>query len=556
MKRLFDLVNDFAVNLAWAPLFWSLALFLPFFCLFLLRYSRPRWFEPFISWGGPTGKGVACLIITAFLGADLIYCLSSSFWDHVEPSVAISSWMFWRGEPVYQSFQTQQRYSSVYGPYTYILEGCCQGLIGPSVFSTKLITCAAGALAIGLFYFVLYKRTSADRALLFTSLLAALCLRLGPFAFWARSDPLLLLSVTLGLLAALRKSAASPIVLGLALGLAVGLKFNSFLYFLPVAVIAAKNGFGWRTLITVALIAAAVALLPFAIFPQISLWNYLAILGVAGVRGSGFLEYRLTWEWFVTVSTPVWGPLIFSLLATSKPAARMDSKVYLASIFVGFAVILMFASKVGAGPHHLLPFIPGILLFAAEQTNHGIRFCWRSNLLSVIGYALCFSWLTSCVLVAFRSAYAISTDSIRQEPEARAAIRDLQQIIDQHRSLTLLGGAPLGGTDVHGSYHLQLVFSGMPPGINPPMQMDYQLGGLVETDLLKLEEELEEKYHRPIAWVVPKGALPIGMKTAYQPDRPIFSAKFHQDFAARFEKTESSAFFDLYTAKARADGER
>ena len=87
--------------------------------------------------------------------------------------------------------------------------------------------------------------------------------------------------------------------------------------------------------------------------------------------------------------------------------------------------------------------------------------------------------------------------------------------------------------------------------INPPMQMDYQLAKVAESDLAKLEKELEEKYHRPIAWVVPKGAQPISMKTAYQPDRPLFSDKFHQEFAARFEKTESSRYFDLYSAKPK-----
>ena len=551
MKRLFDLVNDFAFDLSWSPWFWSFALFLPFFCLFFLRYYKPTWVAPFVSWGDPICKSGACLIIAAFLGADAIYCLSSSFWDHIEPSLGIGSWMFWRGEPLYQSFETQQRYSGVYGPYAYILEGCCQALIGPSVFATKLPACVAGAGAIGLFYLILLKRTSAGPAMLFTGLLAALCLRLGPFAFWARSDPLLLLCVTVGLLAATRKSAASTLLLGLSVGIAIGLKFNSFLYFLPVAVIAAKTGFDWRALIKIGSIAAAVALLPFVIFPQVSLWNYLAILRLAGARGSGLLEYRLTWEWFVTVCIPIAGPLIFFWLTSPASAERTNSKVYLASIFVGFSIILIFASKKGAGPHQLLPFIPSILLFAAEQSHQGRGFRWRSNMLSVTGYALCFSWLVSCTLVAFRSAWSISADSIRQEAEARASIHDLQQIVDQHPTLTLLGGAPLGGQPVYSSYHLQLVLSGMPPGINPPMQMDYQLAKVAESDLAKLEKELEEQYHRPIAWVVPKGAQPISMKTAYQPDRPLFSDKFHQDFAARFEKTESSRYFDLYSAKAK-----
>ena len=317
-----------------------------------------------------------------------------------------------------------------------------------------------------------------------------------------------------------------------------------------MAVVAAKTGFDWRSLIRIGSIAAAVALLPFLIFPQVSLLNYLKLLRLMSTRGFGFLEYRLTWEWFVTLSLPIVGPLGFWLLTSSDNSERTDSarKLYLGSIFVAFALLVMFASKVGAGPHHLLPLLPGILLFAAEQTDERIRFTWRSNLLSVTGYALCFSWLISCALVAFRSAWSVSSDSIRQEGAARESVRDLQHIIHQHPNVTLLGGAALGGQPVHSSYHLELVFNGMPPGINPPMQMDYQLAGIAESDLLRLEKELTEKYRRPIAWVVPKGALPFSMKTAYQPDRFLLSAKFQQDFAARFKKTESSTFFDLYTA--------
>ena len=227
MRRVLDFLNDFAFDLSWSPWFWSFAFVIPLFGLFFLRYYRPRWIAPFVGLGSPAWKSVACLMIAAFLGADVIYCLSSSFWDHVEPSVGIGSWTFWRGEPLYQGLETQQRYSGVYGPYTYILQSCCQGLFGPSVFATKLPGCAAGAGAIALFFVLLSKRTSAGTALLFTGLLAALCLRLGPFAFWARSDPLLLFCVTLGLFAATRKTTASAILLGLSLGLASSLKFNA-----------------------------------------------------------------------------------------------------------------------------------------------------------------------------------------------------------------------------------------------------------------------------------------------------------------------------------------
>src|SRR5437868_10568134 len=196
MHRFLNFVSEVSSDLSWAPLFWPFAFFVPFFGVFLLRYYRPRWFVPFASWGGPLCKGVACLILVAFVGADLSYCLSSAFSDHNEQAFGIESWLFWRGDPVYQDLLTQQRYSGPYGPYGYMAVGLCQGLIGPGVFATKLLPCIAGVAAVALFYLVVLRRTSASVALLFTGLLAALSLRLGPFAFWSRSDPFLLLCVT------------------------------------------------------------------------------------------------------------------------------------------------------------------------------------------------------------------------------------------------------------------------------------------------------------------------------------------------------------------------
>jgi hypothetical protein len=548
MHRLLNLVTDVSSGLSWAPLLWPFAFFVPFFFLFWLRHYRPRWLGPVANSGVPIAIGLACLVLAAFIAADAAYCLSSAFWDHNEPAVGIQSWMFWRGDAVYQNLLTQQRYSGPYGPYGYIAIGFFQGLIGPSVFATKLLPCLAGAMAMGLFFLVLWRRTSAWLALLFTSLLAALSLRLGPFAFWSRPEPFLLLCVATGLFAATRKGLINTVLLGVSLGIAVDLKISSVCYFLPVVVLAVETGCDWGKLAKAAAIAAVTVILPFIVFPQISLSNYLGILQVIGKRGSGLLEFHLSLEWLVTLFMPVGGGLLFYKLTSSERTAETagDQKRLLAAIVVASVALLLFASKLGAGPHHFLPLIPIVLLFAAEQTEKGRGFRWHSSMVAVTGYALCFSWLLSCMLVALGSAYSISAGAIRQESEAAASIRDLQQLVDEHPAYAWLGGAPLSGVPVQSPYHLQLVFKGMPPALHPPAQMDFQLAGLAETDLTKLENEIEGKYRKPIAWVVPKGSIPFGMKTAFDQSHPLFSEKFQREFAERFVKAGSSRFFDFY----------
>jgi hypothetical protein len=548
MNHLLKLFSDVCSALSWAPLFWPFAFFIPFFCLFCLRRYRPAWFNGGECWAGSISTAFAGLVLIGFFAADLSYCLSSAFWDHNESTVGIQSWMFWRGDAVYQNLVTEQRYSAPYGPYVYIIVGLCQGLTGPGVLATKLMPCAAGAAAIILFWLALRRSVSTRVALLFTCLLAALSLRLGPFAFWSRPDPFLLLCVTTGLVVAARKGLANTVLLGVALGVAINLKIQSALYFIPIAMIAIRNGFDLAALANAAAIALAVTILPFLVFPQIALGNYLGILRLVGKRGFGFLEYRLSLEWLVTVSLPLAGAFLFHQTTSDKRPDALDAndRRVLGSILVAAVAILIFASKLGAGPHHFLPLIPIILLFAVEQKEKGRTFRWQPSIAGVIGYAFCFSWLFSCGLVAIGSAYSLSTDAIRKEAEAAGAIRDLRQLVDEHPAYTWLGGAALGGLPIDSPYHLQLVFKGMPPGVIPPAQMDFQLARFREVDLTKLEKEIREKYGRPIAWVVPKGSLPFGMKTAFDQSHPLFSEKFQREFAEGFAKGGSSKFFDFY----------
>jgi hypothetical protein len=553
MNRLLDLFTRVSSGLSWAPLLWPFAFFIPFLCLFLLRRYRPGWFAGVDRWGALICNCVALLLLAAFFAADLSYCLSSAFWDHNEPSFGIQSWLFWRGDAVYQDLLTEQRYSGPYGPYGYIAVGFCQGLMGPSVFTTKLIPCAASALAIGLFYLVLRKRTSPRLALLFTSLLAALSLRLGPFAFWSRPEPFLLLCVTTGLLAATRKGLINTILLGVSLGVAFDLKISSVCYFLPLVVFAVKNGFGCIALLKTAAIATATAILPFVVFSQVSLSNYLTVLQVIGKRGSGLLEFRLSLEWLITVSLPLFGGLLFYRLTTRSHASPENRKLELAAVLAASLGLLMFASKLGAGPHHFLPLIPILLFFAAEQTHKGRGFRWHPSIAGVLGNALYFSWLLCCLVVGFGSACSLCVDAIRKEARSAASIRDLQQVVDTNPAYIWLGGAALGGEPIESSYYLQLVFKGMPPGIQPPAQMDFQLAGMPETNLAELEKEIADKYRRPVAWVAPKGSMPVGMKTAFDQSRPLFSEKFRREFSERFVNTSSSLFFDLYTPGAKPE---
>lgn len=554
MRTLFRILHVIGAELATWPVLWGIAFLVPLLLIFLLvvrAVALPR----LIIWESYLLRGAAIGLITAFAAMALLYLWSANFIDHVEPLVAVNSWLLWQGEPVYHLAESTQRQAIPYGPHLHIFIAAAQAAFGPSTFTSKLPAVLAALASLVLFYVTLARSTSRSRALVFTGLAAGLWLPFRHTVFWSRPEPFLLFAVTFALFAATRRGYLAAASVGAAAGVAIGLKTHGAFYFVPLAVLAARSGWSAGGWITAGATAVVTAFAPF-LLPQLSLQSYVGAVAVAAGYSIGPSDLQAGLQWLVTIFAPaVILPLVARLTNTAGThAPERDFWLYVGAIFASCLPVLLPASQTGAGPHHFIPFIPLLLFAAAELSHNGLTFRWSRNATGAIVQGVRYSWLISCLIVALWSTYAMTEQALRTQPRGVACTNDIRNLIAAHADKTLLMGVGGDGDYLPTFVRHELVFAGMPPGLDPITMMDFKGRNLPEPKLRALIDELRSRYGKPVIWLVPQGAPPFTMRTWYQPFDSLFSAEFRADFAALFERRESSEFFDVYAPRTNADG--
>src|SRR5690349_24841107 len=121
MRSLIFAMSAVSADLLAHPLFWALAFLVPFSVLFAVAH-RLRWLQLYAAHEHNIMGAVAVLAIAGLLAISTTNLFSPMFIDVYEPTVAIGSALFARGEPLYQALDTEQRYSGAYGPYLYLFQ--------------------------------------------------------------------------------------------------------------------------------------------------------------------------------------------------------------------------------------------------------------------------------------------------------------------------------------------------------------------------------------------------------------------------------------------------
>ena len=540
-------LKDFLTDFGYHPLFWPFALFVPFFLVFF-GVSRLAPKCRTIAFSRYLAAAVALAFLGALGAAAWANLRSEAFPDHVQPSVAAISALFWKGQPVYQNFATPERYSLVYGPLLYAIIGTFQGLLGPTVFATKLPGTLAAFGALLCTFLAIARATDRLTAFSFTGLMAAMMLHSYHLAFSVRSDPFIMLVVAIGLLAATYERSRTAVVLGLCVGVAVNLKLHSLAYFLPIFALAWKQNWSRRSRVGACVAALIVILLPFLIFPQVSAANYAGLLKVAAKHGFGPDEYRGNIEWCVALAFPALFAMGIMMIRLDEftPRFLRGESVYLAAFFVGFLLILIPASKLGAGRHHFLPFIPLALLFAARASVISIKTYRFQSAGPALAAALGCSWIACCSISTFRSAIFVYKTSRSEDAEARHCLADLLRARSEHADATLLVMPSGDDSYKHTFGRFRLIFEGTPIGIDPCALMDFVRGDAAEVDLLALTRTTMKRLGKPVLFLLPKDGEPFSMRTFYPPGGPLFQDKLRSDFNRTFWRIGSTEFFDLY----------
>ena len=546
-------LKEFLIDFGYHPLFWPFALFAPFL-VFFLGVTRLRPLCRHVALSKYAAAAWAVVLLAAFGAAAWANLFSAEFPDHVQPSVACSSALFWRGQPVYQDFATPERYSLVYGPLLFAGIALSQGLLGATVIATKLPGTLAAVGALVLTFLVIARATNRLTALSFTGLAAALLLHSFHLSFSVRGDPFILLAVALGLWAATQERSRTAVLLGLCVGAAVNMKLHSLAYFLPIFAIAWRQNWSRQARIGGAIVAGITILAPFLVFPQVSLANYLGLLKVASHHPPGTEEFRGTLEWCVALAFPALFALGIMQVRMEDFTRRFlrEESVYLAALCVAFLLILVPASKVGAGKHHFMPFIPIAMLFAARVASVSLKsYLFRSSG-PAIATALAFSWIAGCSIASLRAASFTFQTARADNAEAQHCLDDLMRARAEHPESVLLviPGDDAGYKRTFGRF--RLIFDGMPVGIDSCAVMDFLRGDAAEVDLLALSRAAMKQHRKPVLCLAPRDAAPFSMRTFYPPAGPLFSDKVRSDFNRNFTRIGATEFFDVYQPRASA----
>ncbi|MBE9009956.1 hypothetical protein IQ250_07020, partial [Pseudanabaenaceae cyanobacterium LEGE 13415] len=257
---------------------------IPAFVIFRFRNLFTRFIHPILFI-------LASVILLNYIGLVILYPTWADYADPAEANVAIVSWLFHRGQPLYPDLNAAERYINNYGALSYVIQTVFLRVLTPSIFSSKVAGCLAGLSSLGLI-FLLIKQRLGWRAAIYGSAIASLCFLAQTSAsglltssFWVRPDALLLFFTVLGLFLVVRGKRSIAIVgSAIALGISTNLKITAFLHFIPIYVLLLYR-FGFISIFISSSIALITIALPYLIFSQISFRKYWTWLHQVRLKG-------------------------------------------------------------------------------------------------------------------------------------------------------------------------------------------------------------------------------------------------------------------------------
>jgi hypothetical protein len=225
------------------------------------------------------------------------------------------------------------------------------------------------------------------------------------------------------------------------------------------------------------------------------------------------------------------------LPALGRTSARSEARVLGWSLVASMAVVVGAASKPGAGPYHLIPFLPGIIYGAALVVQgHGAAAREDANRAAGVKAFLC-----SIAIVAFlqTSYFVWSASRIPGTP----VVDDVNQFAGLHPSARI----EMGYSDVNEALTFVrpvLVFREGSYLLDAPAIQEYQMSGLeLPGATLRAIEDC-----RVNIWLIVKGGQPFLIRNRYPATGyvPIFDTRFRLAFLKTYRRTSSTQFFDVW----------
>jgi hypothetical protein len=481
-------------------------------------------------------------VLTVFVVIGVWYLNLDGFAGEVEPLVTSLSWLVQHGQPLYHEFEAPQRYSVLYGPSAFLVNGLFLQILGPSLFSAKLAS-FLGVMGCLVFLYCSLARSRRNWvALLITGLAVLYFWSQGFAVYLVRPDALLLFALGLALYAAGKgKPLVALVTVAVMMGFAINLKVHAVVYFIPVLAIMGGR-FGWLRTLAAAAGSSLVVVAPFAFHPQISAVNYIEWLRNALNHGLVSETVPATVQFTAYLLLPI-AALLFVSPLRSQHLKRHG--VTLVSLAPAFALTLVLAAKPGAGLVHLLPLVPttlylvGLILHEMLDLNPwlpaGPGRVSRQGILA----AVCLTVLLAGSVNIYRAVRLVDW----QVDQAPDLVADVQGIMASYPDISI--GMACGGEEKsfrNTWLRPLLVFANNPLLVEPIAVMECHLTG--HEMPLETYKALEKGV--VTMWLVPRNQRPFDKLNWYAPHEPIFSPRFIEHFESLYSLHGHSQYFDLW----------
>jgi hypothetical protein len=495
------------------------------------RETQPGWLT---SLAGCALTVTAVLGLATYVAVVVFYARGPQYFDAAEPTISAVGWLFRSGLPVYHAVDSAERYSHIYGPMVFIAQGTAMDVFGPTIETSKWV---GGSLALGAlaFTFCAVRPTIGIlRAIIVTGICALVLLGFRNYSFWTRAEPMQAFCVSAALVAALSgRRYGAPLVLGLCAGVLWNLKITGPLYSLPLFVLLLYRA-GWRPALVSVGVALVTAIVPFAVFSNISLDAYLTWVRLSAQTGLLLSTLRQNIEWAAFLAVP----LVLTYLAAPRTPRDRDrewSSVTLA-LFAAVCGVVIAGSKPGAGPYHLLPLLPIVCHLVAARLDHGVTASPAGAFHVAIGFVLVAGF------IAIREQVQFVT--IMAGRQSLDIAMDIDRFARTHHGVIEMG---YGVNDPLTFARPLLVFRNNSYFLDQPAVGEHQLAGLpIPAATIDALRHCRVEY-----WLIPRDEVPFSAVNMYSAVymRPLFSDAFRLAFFQTHARTESTDYFDVWQCR-------
>lgn len=535
LEHVFQVLASLRLQVANRPLVLFAALFTVGVLWSAIRPGRARPIHEQQRAPASVLPALALLALAIYSVLVVWYVRHQQYADAAEPTMAALAALVEAGQPIYHGIDSAERYSHIYGPLAFIIPSWPSAVLGHSGVASKIAGAAAGLLAVVVVFGLTHTHDRPRNALLLTGLFAAVCLMFQNVSFWIRPDSLELLAAAVAVLAVVRipSPLMAAIAVGAATGMLAGLKMTGPLYAVPaLALLASRHRTG--PLALAGAVALVVGVSPFLIYPDVSFANYVLWLRTSANNGLMFFTLKQNVEWALFLALPLAPALVMRPL---DPQARW---LY-GSLISSMALVAVAASKPGAGPYHLLPFMPAIiyaagipLRAAAPELLHdrALRPGRRAFVLSV------------GIVASLQVSYLVW--SVTRTPSAQITA-DLKRIVQAYPAARIEMGYSAENEAFSYARPLLVLHQGAYLFDAPAIQ-EYQMSGVAFPAaaihaVRRCDVDL---------WLFPKDGTPFSLRNRYPSTghMPLFPSELVAAFNQAYRRVRSTDHFDIWACRS------